>query len=302
MAGEHPDSAAAFATEAIALLEADSATSTLQYAAAVQLLADAQIDAGQLREAVATFDRLAAQMAREGRGETIGALSVISDETTALIVLGEIVRADSLLRDGMRRSAQMDTLDRIQPVMAMYYANTSLLMGRLDSAQALYRRMARVAERLDRPDLVQRAWFGAARSASLAGDVADARQAVAAHRAANARLPKPRRRDDWIIEGLLHLAEGKLQLGRQDLDEALRVDGYFGGTPKPSSRPILASAAPPVRSRWSIRWPRPAAGWWARHRCWRGRRNLPSGTPVRRGRASGRPCQPWRPGSARITR
>ncbi len=42
-----------------------------------------------------------------------------------------------------------------QPVMALYHGNPSRLMGGLDSTQALCRRMARVAERLDRPDRVQ---------------------------------------------------------------------------------------------------------------------------------------------------
>ncbi|MEP6574708.1 MAG: serine/threonine-protein kinase, partial [Gemmatimonadota bacterium] len=239
----HPDSAVALAAEATRLLESDGATTTLQYASTLQSLADGQEGSGRVRESVATMARLAELMQKEGRGETIGALSVLDDEANALLELGEVARADSLLRDGMRRSAQMDTVDRMQPVMALIYGNTSLLMGRLDSAQVLYRSIARQAQRLGRSDLEQRAWYGATRAASLAGRLPDARQALEIHRKVNASLPRRRVRDDLILEALLRIAEKNPRLGLQNLDSVLHLDGYFRGPPKAASRPILVSAA-----------------------------------------------------------
>jgi eukaryotic-like serine/threonine-protein kinase len=113
------DSAAILTTQSIRLLEQSGDTLSTNYSTAVNNLGGTQLQAGRVRDAEASFSRLASILPRIGRENTDNMAVARGNQVAAIMAMGELPRALDVLRRELRRVQGVETVAKF-PVIYRY--------------------------------------------------------------------------------------------------------------------------------------------------------------------------------------
>jgi len=165
-----------------------------------------------------------------------------------LVDLGELVEAEQLFHHSLVQVAVANGWTFVQWQPLIHYAETALALGHADSAAKYFGLIVSQARSNSDQYWEIRGLFGLTRAQVQQGRLADARQSLAAFRAAKARTPSMNATDDQVpnidtLEGWLAYASGDAVAAHGHFMEALRVNGYFEGKKKKRLRPVVLMAA-----------------------------------------------------------
>jgi len=223
--------------EALAQLDTAGAVVTLQGATVLNLLATMEQE-HDLREAVRIYGRAAEVMDSIGYGETFSAIAILSNRYSPEISLGNIKGALADTREAARRM-ELANPGSTHPFIAFQYAQALFNAGLADSAVIWYQRVIAAAVSGGMQDVVRRGWIGLGRSASRAGQIPLARQALASTLAIDRELKRPTQRDSLFLIGSIHLANGEGPAALEAFEGVLQADGYYSGKRNEGMRPAL---------------------------------------------------------------
>ena len=235
--GDTVDTALVRSREALAQLDTAGAVITLQGATLLNQLAGME-QHHDLREAVRLYERATQVMDSIGYGETFPAIGIISNSYNAQITLGNIIGALAATREAARR-VELANPGSTHPIVGFQHAQALFNAGRPDSAVIWYRRMVAAAGANGMRDAARRGWIGIGRSASRAGDLAAARQALDSVLAVDRQLKRPTERDSLFLAASLRLAMGDGRTALEDFKGVLKIDGFYAGKRNEGMRPVM---------------------------------------------------------------
>jgi serine/threonine-protein kinase len=136
-----PDSGIALLKRAVALGEADGASS--QQLGLTNSLAEVLRLSGRTREAVPYFTRILSDLEALGYAETEAFPNVVNFLATSLVDLGEFAAVDSAVRRYIREREAMHGKGRVPTLLAFLHARSHLRLGTIDSADVWLARAMR---------------------------------------------------------------------------------------------------------------------------------------------------------------
>lgn len=233
-------------TEARSLLESEDDTRGLQYNAVLTDIGGIYFRTGRFREALQLNQQTIEAMDRNGRGGTLGRLTLTVNRASNLFRLGEIKQAQAVGLDGLRRMEALRSKQPAAPSVAVAY---SITLNRLERAQEA---MQLLSVARDQARALGNEYWGAlanyhlGRSLMLSGQLDQAQQFLEeAERtwSANETANRERLADLTRTLAELELAHGRTSAAVRSIETALERFGYPSGDPIPSLATALTTAA-----------------------------------------------------------
>jgi eukaryotic-like serine/threonine-protein kinase len=245
--GRHDmDAAIQHLRNAQGLLEVSDATRGLPYHAVLTDLGGIYFRTSRFREAMELNERTAAALDRNGRGGTVGRVTVAMNGASILLRLGEVVSAEAASRDALRRSQR---LNEDKPAMPAYVVSYCIILNRLgrtaDSIPRL-RQASRDLQAAGNTNWVLSANYHLARALMLTGNHDESVRLLDEVRRAWIQSPTANR--DRLADlartlAEIDLARGRLQEAREQIDSSLQQFGYPAAKPPLNLTAALATAA-----------------------------------------------------------
>jgi tetratricopeptide (TPR) repeat protein len=228
------------------LLEQSENTRGLLYHAVLTDLGGVLFRTSRFREALALNERTAEALDRNGRGGTLGRVTVAMNRASLLMRLGEVNAAEAAAAEAIRRSQRLRGSEPATPMQAVGYSITLNRLGRQEEARKLLTAAREQARTLGAEFWAVIAEYHLARSHMLAGRADEARPLLDQVRAAwtaNATANRDRLADLYRTEAEIELLQGKLSEARASIDKALAEFGYPQADPAPFLSAALTTAA-----------------------------------------------------------
>lgn len=248
MAENDRDFAAAEANlrKAQQLLEQSENTRGLLYHAVLTDLGGVLFRTSRFREALALNELTADALDRNGRGGTLGRVTVSMNRASLLMRLGEARGAEAAAAEAIRRSQRLRGSEPATPMQAVGYSITLNRLGRHEEARKLLTAAREQARTLGAEFWSVIAQYHLARSLVLAGRPDEARpllEEVRSAWSANATANRDRLADLYRTQAEIDLLQGNIAQARESIDRSLAEFGYPKADPVPFLSAALTTAA-----------------------------------------------------------
>ena len=228
------------------LLERDGATRGLQYNSVLTDLGGVYFRTGRFRNALQLNQQTIEAMDRNGRGGTLGRLTLTVNRASILLRLGEVKRAEATGLDGLKRMQLLRSQQAATPAVAISYSITLNRLGRPAEAIALLTTAREQARTLGNEYWYLLANYHLGRSMLLAGRLDEA-QACFEESQKQWRANETANRDRLadLSRSLAELAVGRQRqaAAQEAIDASLKQFGYPTNTPAPGLSAALATAS-----------------------------------------------------------
>jgi len=228
------------------LLEQSENTRGLLYHAVLTDLGGVLFRTSRFREALALNEQTAEALDRNGRGGTMGRVTVAMNRASLLMRLGEASAAEAAAAEAIRRLQRLRGGEPATPQQAIAYGITLNRLGRQDEARKLLTAARDQARALGAEFWVVVAEYHLGRALMLAGRYDEARSLLDRARAvwsANATGNRDRLADLYRTEAEIELLQGHLEPARSAIDRSLAEFGYPQAAPAPFLSAALTTAA-----------------------------------------------------------
>ena len=228
------------------LLEVSDSTRGLPYHAVLTDLGGIYFRTSRFREAMELNARTAAALDRNGRGGTVGRVTVAMNGASILLRLGEVLSAEAASADALRRSQR---LNEDKPVMPAYVVSYCIILNRLARTADSIPRLRQASQELQaagNTNWVLSANYHLARALMLTGNHDESLQLLDEVRRAwiqNPTANKDRLADLARTLAEIDLARGRLNEAREQIDSSLQQFGYPAAKPPLNLTAALATAA-----------------------------------------------------------
>jgi tetratricopeptide (TPR) repeat protein len=224
------------------LLEEAGNTRGLQYHAVLTDLGGIYFRTGRFREALELNERTADALDRNGRGGTLGRVTVATNRASILMRMGEIRQAESAGQEAIRRAERLRGDQPATPAQAVSYAITLLRLDRIEEATARLTAASEQAHGLGNDYWAVIADYHLARARMLAGEYDKSRMLLDEVERAwtqNATANQDRLADLSRTRAELAMLQGDLAEAERAINASLAKFGYPGS---PSIPPGLTAA------------------------------------------------------------
>jgi serine/threonine protein kinase len=228
------------------LLEENQNTRGLLYHAVLTDLGGVLFRTSRFREALALNELTAEALDRNGRGGTMGRVTVSMNRASILMRLGEVSGAEAAAVEATRRLQRMRGGEPATPQQAVAYSITLNRLGRQEEARKLLIAAREQAQILGADFWGIVAEYHLARSLMLAGRLDEAQPLLdTAHTAwaANATANRDRLADLHRTQAEIELLQGNIAAARSSIDRSLAEFGYPQAAPAPFLSAALIAAA-----------------------------------------------------------
>jgi len=228
------------------LLEQSENTRGLLYHAVLTDLGGVLFRTSRFREALALNELTAEALDRNGRGGTLGRVTVSMNRASLLMRLGEVSAAEAAAAEAIRRSQRLRGNEPATPMQAIGYSITLNRLGRHEEASRLLSTAREQAHTLGAGFWETIAEYHLARSLVLAGRVDEARPLLDEVRtawSANAMGNRDRLADLYRTQAEIELLRGNVAQARESIDRSLAEFGYPQADPAPFLSAALTTAA-----------------------------------------------------------
>jgi non-specific serine/threonine protein kinase/serine/threonine-protein kinase len=228
------------------LLEKSENTRGLLYHAVLTDLGGVLFRTSRFREALALNELTAEALDRNGRGGTLGRVTVSNNRASLLMRLGEVTAAEAAGAEAIRRAQRLRGNEPATPMQAVGYGITLNRLGRHEEARKLLTVARDQARTLGAQFWVVIAEYHLARSLMLANRPEEARpllEEVRAAWSANATANRDRLADLYRTQAEIDLLQGNVAQARASIDKSLAEFGYPQADPAPFLSAALTEAA-----------------------------------------------------------
>ena len=228
------------------LLERSGNTRGLLYHAVLTDLGGVLFRTSRFREALALNELTADALDRNGRGGTLGRVTVAANRASLLMRLGEVRGAEAAASEAIRRMQRLRGNEPATPMQAVGYGITLNRLGRHEEARKLLTTAREQARSLGAEFWIVIAQYHLARSLVLAGRTEEAAPLLDEVRTAwssNATANRDRLADLYRTQAEIHLVDGNLEQARAAIDRSLAEFGYPKADPAPFLSAALTTAA-----------------------------------------------------------
>jgi serine/threonine-protein kinase len=228
------------------LLEVSDATRGLPYHAVLTDLGGIYFRTSRFRETLELNERTAAALDRNGRGGTVGRVTVAMNRASVLLRLGEVISAEAASLDAMRRSQRLNEDKPLMPAYVVSYCIILNRLGRTDDSIARLRQASRDLRAAGNQTWVLSADYHLARALTLAGQYDEAQQLLESVRRAWSENPtanKDRLADLARTLAEIDLGRGRLKEAQALIDSSLQQFGYPSAQPALNLTAALTTAA-----------------------------------------------------------
>jgi len=240
------DGAIQYLRNAQGLLEVSDETRGLAYHAVLTDLGGIFFRTSRFRETLELNERTAQALDRNGRGGTVGRVTVAMNRASVLLRLGEVVQAEQASLDALQRSQR---LNEDKPLMPAYVVSYCIILNRLNRTGESIPRLRQASRDLQAAGntiWVLSANYHLARALMLAGNHDESLELLDEVRRAwmqNPTANKDRLADLARTLAEIDLARGRLQEAREQIDSSLQQFGYPDAKPALNLTAGLATAA-----------------------------------------------------------
>lgn len=229
-------------------LENAGNTRGLQYHAVLTDLGGVYYRTGRFREALELNERTAEALDRNGRGGTLGRVTVATNRASILMRMGEIRQAERAGQEAIQRAERLRGDQPATPAQAVAYSITLLRLERIDEAMALLAAASGQAHALGNDYWAVLADYHLGRARMLAGEHEKARVLLdEAERkwTLNAMANQDRLADLARTRAELALLQGDWAAAERFVDQSLEMFGYPSSSTNPPglSAALLAAAS-----------------------------------------------------------
>ena len=228
------------------LLERNGNTRGLLYHAVLTDLGGVLFRTSRFREALALNEVTAEALDRNGRGGTLGRVTVSMNRASVLMRLGEVNAAEAAAAESIRRAQRLRGSEPATPQQAIAYSITLNRLGRQDEARERLTAAREQARSLGGGFWLLVAEYHLARSLMLAGRFDEAKALLdSVHTAwsANATGNRDRLADLYRTQAELQWLQGNIAEARSSIDKSLAEFGYPQAAPAPFLSAALTAAA-----------------------------------------------------------
>lgn len=228
------------------LLERNDNTRGLVYHAVLTDLGALLFRTSRFREALVLNDITSEALDRNGRGGTLGRITVSNNRASLLLRLGEVTAAEAAGAEAIRRAQRLRGSQPATPQQAVAYSITLNRLGRQDEARKLLTAAREQARVLGAEFWTVIAEYHLARSLLLAGRPDEARPLLDEVRtvwSANATANRDRLADLYRTQSEIELLQGNVAQARSSIDQSLAHFGYPKADPAPFLSAALTTAA-----------------------------------------------------------
>jgi serine/threonine-protein kinase len=228
------------------LLEVSDATRGLPYHAVLTDLGGIYFRTSRFRETLELNEQTAAALDRNGRGGTVGRVTVAMNRASVLLRLGEVVSAEAASLDAMRRSQRLNEDKPLMPAYVVSYCIILNRLGRTDDSIARLRQASRELHAAGNQNWSLSADYHLARALMLAGQYDESLQLLESVRRAWSENPtanKDRLADLSRTLAEIELGRGRLQEAQTLIDSSLQQFGYPSAQPALNLTAALTTAA-----------------------------------------------------------
>jgi eukaryotic-like serine/threonine-protein kinase len=228
------------------LLEENENTRGLLYHAVLTDLGGVLFRTSRFREALALNELTAEALDRNGRGGTLGRVTVAMNRASLLMRLGEVSAAEAAAAEAIRRSQRLRGNEPATPMQAIGYSITLNRLGRHREALQLLTTAREQARTLGAEYWGVIAEYHLARALMLEGRGNEAQPLLDEVRAAwtaNAMANRDRLADLYRTQAEVDLLNGNLGQARESIDKSLAEFGYPQADPAPFLSTALTTAA-----------------------------------------------------------
>jgi eukaryotic-like serine/threonine-protein kinase len=211
------------------LLEEADDTRGLRYHAVLTDLGGLYFKTSRFRETLEMNERTAAALDRNGRGGTLGRVTIAMNHASILLRLGEVLRAEAASIDAMRRSQRLDDDKPTVPIYVVSYSIILNRLGKTDESIARLRTASRDLHAAGNASWAINADYHLARALMLAGNHDESLKLLDEVRRAWAQNPtvhKDRLADLQRTLAEIDLARGRLKQAQELIDSSLQQFGY----------------------------------------------------------------------------
>ncbi len=228
------------------LLQQSENTRGLLYHAVLTDLGGVLFRTSRFREALALNEITAEALDRNGRGGTLGRVTVAMNRASLLMRLGEVSAAEAAAAEAIRRAQRLRGSQPATPQQAIAYGITLNRLGRQEEAHKLLTAAREQARELGGEFWEIVAEYHLARSLMLAGRYDEAQTLLDRVRTAwstNATGNRDRLADLYRTQAEIELQQGNVTQARSSINKSLAEFGYPEATPAPFLSAALCVAA-----------------------------------------------------------
>ena len=230
------DGAIAHLKTAQRMLEQAEQTRGLQYHAVLTDLGGLYFRTSRFRETLELNERTAVALDQNGRGGTLGRVSVAMNRASVLLRLGEVLSAEAASLDALRRSQQLNADKPLMPSYVVSYCIILNRLGKIDESIPRLRSASSELHAAGNTNWTLSANYHLARALMLSGQYDEALQLLEEVRRAWSQNPtanKDRLADHARTLAEIDLARGRLKEAKKQIDSSLQQFGY------PTAQPAL---------------------------------------------------------------
>jgi serine/threonine protein kinase/tetratricopeptide (TPR) repeat protein len=235
------DGAIAHLQTAQRLLESSDDTRGLPYHAVLTDLGGLYFRTSRFRETLELNERTARALDANGRGGTVGRVTVAMNRASILLRLGEVVQAEAASLDAMRRSQRLDEGKSLTPQYVVSYCIILNRLGKTDDSISRLTQASRDLHAAGNMTWGLSADYHLARALMLAGKYDESLRLLNEVRRAwsqNATANRDRLAELTRTLAEIDLARERLREAQVSIDSSLRQFGYPG-----AAKPLNLSAA-----------------------------------------------------------